>query len=487
MPAIIEDQAVIEPVKASTQGKTSKKGPKLIQVPYDVVAKEIMKKIHIITIEDTKEMLVYKDGFYQAKGATTYLERRIIIEHDKLFYNYNKDLIDVINENSDEGFHITAPKLSYRNEVMNYIKIHTVKDRDQLDALSSHIINLKNGMVDVYEGKLLPHDPFYLSIRQIPINYNPDSKCPNISKFLTDVVSENDAKVLIEFAGYSLIPNTRFQKAIMLYGEGANGKSVYLKLITKFIGDENVSGVSLQSLENDKFKVANLYGKLLNIYPDLKDQAIYHSDIFKTLVGGDRIQGEKKYMDCFEFYNTARLMFSANKIPEIKNSEFAYFRRWMLINFPNQFEEGKNDDKHLFEKLTTEEELSGFLILALEGLRNILINEKFSYDLTIENVAQLYKSHSSSVSSFAETCLIMSIGSTLKTTMYQKYVEWCTAKNLKPVASNEFGKKFKQLGYEDSQPYDKLTQKKMAQWDNVVINYEMLRVEMGMEPIAQEW
>jgi putative DNA primase/helicase len=370
---------------------------------------------------------------------------------------------------------------------MNYIKSYTAKFRDYIDTAYPYLINLKNGMFDVKRWILLPHDPCYFSIRQVPITYDPEAKCPMMDKFLAEVVSEKDAKVLIEFAGYSLIPETHIQKAIMLYGEGANGKSVFLKFMIKFIGDENVSGVSLQSLEADKFKVASLYGKLLNIYPDLKDQAIYSSDIFKTLVGGDRIQGEKKYMDSFEFYNTARLMFSANKIPEIKNNEFAYFRRWILINFPNQFEEGKNDDKHLFEKLTTDDELSGFLNRALEGLKNVLINDKFSYDLTIEDVKQLYKYHSSSVGAFVESCLVMSATSIIKTVMYEKYVEWCTAKNLKPIAPNMFGKKFKNLGYEDSSPYNKQLKDKIAQWDNVAINYEKFRVETNQPPLSQEW
>lgn len=456
------------------------------EIPFDVVAKNVMAKWHILTIEDTKEVYLYKNGLYSSRGAETAIEKYIQTEFANVFYDINQEWLDQMIQNGSD-YHIPVPKTGYIKEVMNYIKRHTAKFRDDIDRAYPYLINLKNGMFDVKRWILLPHDPCYFSIRQIPITYDPEAKCPMMDKFLAEVVSEKDAKVLIEFAGYSLIPETHIQKAIMLYGEGANGKSVFLKFMIKFIGDENVSGVSLQSLEADKFKVASLYGKLLNIYPDLKDQAIYSSDIFKTLVGGDRIQGEKKYMDSFEFYNTARLMFSANKIPEIKNNEFAYFRRWILINFPNQFEEGKNDDKHLFEKLITDDELSGFLNHALEGLKNVLVNDKFSYDLTIEDVKQLYKYHSSSVGAFAENCLIMSATSTVKTTMYEKYVEWCVVNNLKPIAPNMFGKKFKNLGYEDSSPYNKQLQDKIAQWDNVAINYEKFRVETNQSPLSQTW
>lgn len=475
METTVTEQVVTTPIE---ERKLDRKSI-IKNVDFDVVAKAIMKKYHILTIDDTKEVYVYQKGVYSSKGAVNFLEREIRQEYQNIFYKLNKDLISYINENDPNGFHIPVPKISYINEAMAYIKGYTTKFRDDIDTLYPHMINLLNGMFDVKQWKLFLHDPKFYSIRQIPLVYNPEARCPQIMKFLADVVSENDSKVLIEFAGYSLIPETSIQKAVMLYGEGANGKSVFLKFLTKFIGDNNVSGVSLQALENDKFKVADLYGKLLNIYPDLKDQAIYHSDIFKTLVGGDRMQGEKKYKDSFWFYNTARLMFSANKIPEVKNTEFAYFRRWILINFPNQFKEGQNDDKHLFEKLTTPEELSGFLNLALSGLKRVLETEMFSYDQSIESVEKLYKSRSSSVGTFAENCLIMSVGDTRKTVMYEKYVEWAQAKNLKPVAPNEFGKKFKNLGYDDSHPYDALIKDKVSMWNNVVVDSEKFNTEVG--------
>jgi putative DNA primase/helicase len=181
---------------------------------------------------------------------------------------------------------------------------------------------------------------------------------------LSEIVSPENQQVLVEWAGYSLIPDTRMQKAVMLLGNGSNGKSVYLKLLTRFIGEKNTSGESLHRLENNRFSSANLYGKLINVFPDLASTRIFENSTFKNLCGGDRIHGERKGETAFVFDNTARLIFSANELPPNKNGNFAYFRRWILIDFPNTFE-GKAADKDLIEKLVTPEELSGFLNKAL--------------------------------------------------------------------------------------------------------------------------
>ena len=243
-----------------------------------------------------------------------------------------------------------------------------------------------------------------------------------------------------------MIPDTRMQKAVMLIGVGSNGKGVFLKLLTEFIGMDNTSGESLQNLESDKFAVANLHGKLLNIFPDLASSKLYDNTMFKILVGGDLIRGEKKFETAYQFENTARIIFSANKIPSVQKDEYAYFRRWILIEFPHNFE-GKKDYKKLIYKLTTEEELSGLLNEAIEALKGLLENGEFSYNKTIEEVERMYQIKSDSVAAFADECVLMSSEDTLKAVVFEAYVNWCKKNGVKPESNNTFGKRFKSLGY----------------------------------------
>ena len=118
-----------------------------------------------------------------------------------------------------------------------------------------------------------------------------------------------------EILGWCLLPDARFQKAVMLTGEGENGKSVFLDLIGDLLGDANVSNVALHDLEDNRFRAAELYGKLANIFADLDERGLKSSTMFKTLTTGDRVTAERKHAHPFSFRSYAKLLFSANKIP----------------------------------------------------------------------------------------------------------------------------------------------------------------------------
>lgn len=136
-------------------------------------------------------------------------------------------------------------------------------------------------------------------------------------------------------------------------------------------------------------------------------------------------------------------------MPPISKGDFAYFRRWILIEFPNTFE-GTNTDKDLIKKLITPEELSGFLNEALTALKILRDNGEFSYNKTVEDVKIIYQINSNPVAAFAEECVESGHGGISKQIMYEEYEKWCKINDIEPVKNNVFGKLFKELEYEDS-------------------------------------
>jgi putative DNA primase/helicase len=411
-----------------------------------LLAQEILRGLSVITLSDTKEIYVYENGVYKEGGE--YRIRQIAQEKLK-----------------DKA-------TTYRlNEVVNYIKNerNVIIKREDLNK-ETRIINLKNGLYDLNTGEFRPHTPEFLSAIQIPVNYNPSATCPKIEKFLSEVVSENDGKVLLEFAGYSLIPENKMKKSPILLGPGNNGKTVYLELQRKFIGDENTSSESLQDLTNNKYSSANLYGKLLNISSDIGDSKLLQPNILKGIIGGDKIRGEKKFQTSFDFVNTARLIFGANKLPQPKDeSDKAFFKRWIPITFPNIFE-GKNADENLLEKLTTDEEFSGFLNKALEALKELLIRGEYSDNKTVEELKRIYMINSDSATAFLDECIEEGTsGKVSKEAMYEAYVKWCPA-SVNPISKKSFDGKLKKNGinsYRDTVPDDKGMRK--YTWLNVSI------------------
>lgn len=385
------------------------------------LADEIMKEYYFLTFDDNKEVYYYKNGVYLPGGENLIAQ----VAQAKL------------------GKYSTKNR---REETLSFIRIETLTDRNSIDK-EKYIINLKNGLYDLKKDKFKPHTPKLLSTVQIPVNYDPDAECPMIDKFLSEIVSDEYIPMLLEWIGYSMIPDNSMQKSVMLVGGGSNGKSVFLNLQTEYIGINNTSGESLQNLEKDRFSAANLYGKLLNVCPDIAGSEVYDSSAFKMMTGNEKqIRGEKKGQQAFYFDNTARLIFSANDVPPVKNAGYSYYRRWILIEFPNKFE-GKNADKNLIDKLTTEKELSGLLNKAIEALKRLLENGEFSYHKTIEEVQYMYQLKSSPVAVFAAECVKTSKEDTRKNLVYDAYVNWCTENGEKPISDNKFGEQFKKLGY----------------------------------------
>jgi len=289
------------------------------------------------------------------------------------------------------------------------------------NKLSGDFIPLKNGVLWRGENILLPHSPVFGYTYCLPVKYNPDAECPRIDRFISEVVEGPNRRVLYEIPALCLLQNQEHHYAYMLLGSGSNGKSTYLKLLEAFLGEDNVSHVSLQDLNEDRFAASALVGKIANIYADIPPKALRVAEKFKVITGGDRLSVQKKFKDRFDIRITAKLIFSTNELPETEDTTDAFWRRWILIDFPNKFP--PNPD--LIKELTAEEELSGFLNKVLEAMTRIEVKGVTITD-TIEERAKTWKKRANSIYGFVEDCLEPDEKSwELKEEVYQKYVEYC--------------------------------------------------------------
>ncbi len=215
-------------------------------------------------------------------------------------------------------------------------------------------------------------------------------------------------------------------------------------MIATFLGRNNCSSVSLQDLEEDRFKKAELFGKLANLSSDIPSKGLHHIGAFKMLTGGDRITAERKFGHPFQFTNLAKLVFSANRPPKIFNEDtVALWRRFIIIDFPNAFPDD-TADKHLLNRLTTEAELAGLLNLALKGLRRLLVNDRFSYYKTTEDIAERYTALSDPILSFVnDQCELDNNATTDKQSLYDSFVQYCQDRAVPPISKESFGRNLK--------------------------------------------
>ena len=376
----------------------------------------IMLRNRFKSIPSSKTIIyVYDNGVYKPTGESVIKEEANMLLADKT-------------------------KNFYINEVVGYIERSSYISPDEINQ-SPYIINIRNGLYDLNKRKLLPHNSEIFSITQLPVFYNPEADCPEVKKFVSQIVNERDVPVVQELFGYLLWKDYFIQKAFMLIGEGSNGKSTLIRLMKAFLGSENVSNIALQDLDKNPFAKAPLYGKMANLYPDISDVALHQTGTFKALTGGDAISAEFKFKDRFSFTNFAKLIFSCNKLPETRDFTTAFFRRWVFINFPNKFE-GGNEDKNIFKRLSTEQELSGLLNWALEGLERLLKQQDFSNKMSTEEVEMQYKKMSSSIAGFVEDmCQQDSEAEISKAEIYLAYCQYCRDNQLPADSDNVFHKK----------------------------------------------
>ncbi len=366
---------------------------------------------NFITLNDTKEIYYYNGGKYLPKGSN-------------IIRNISEDFMEELT--SKHG----------KNEVVDYIQDKHYVDRDIFNA-PIHLINLKNGIYNLRTKKLIPHNPKYVFINEIPVEYDEGADCPKIKQFLSEVVEEKNIPCLQEFIGYCLYRGMPIHKAFMFLGAGKNGKSTVINLITKFLGRNNISNKGLQQLTIDRFAKAQLFGKLVNAAADISSAALGQTGTFKELTGGDYVDAEKKFMESFEFQNYAKMLFSANTLPKTKDDSFAFYRRWILINFPFTFD-GKDCDPFILEKISTPNELSGLFNWAIEGLLRLLKNNDFTYEKTVEETREQYKTLSDPVFAFVQKKITASDKYLEKGEVYRKFSIWCKENDLPATPKNMF-------------------------------------------------
>ena len=303
-----------------------------------------------------------------------------------------------------------------------------------------YIINLLNGLYDVISDTIRPHDFNYYSTIQFNVNYNQAATCPLFKKYLHDVLLGNEEQVSIiqEMLGYLLVPITSAQRMFVLHGEGNTGKSVLLHVInTILLGRENVSNVTWQNL-GDKYKTAELYGKLANVFGDLPQKNLEDTGIFKALVGEDLITCEEKYKKPFSFKSTARLVFSCNKIPISYNDKTSgFYRRLLIIPFNKVFTEQDRDEKL---KAKLEGEADGIFNYALVGLKRLMRNGyRFTEGEINKKELERYRIESdSALTFFSECCELCDTAVMPSNQFYANYCSYCKHNGLKPLSQKNF-------------------------------------------------
>ena len=392
-----------------------------------------------VEVEDGKARVKYdraEDWVRRRFCVVSYRGVSLWIYEDGAFRENVREIVEAVKQGLRPWITEESKVRGIVDEILWRLEAPACRDFP-FNALGTQFVPVENGVLWRRGGDivLLPHSPSFGYTYKLPVRYDPNARCERIDRFVSEVVSEENRRILYEIAAACLLPSSRYHAAYMLYGSGSNGKSTYLELLQRFLGKKNVANVSLQELVSNRFKPAQLVGKLANIYADIPKRPLHETGMFKMLTGGDRITVEKKFKDPFEFENTARLIFSANELPEVTDQTYAFWRRWIIVRFPNVFPPNPN----LINELTTPEELSGFLNRVLEVLDEIEERGDLTRTGEVEQMMEEWMRRSNSVYAFVRDCIeFCPTGFVPKDEVYAAYVEYCEEHDYRTLPKNVF-------------------------------------------------
>lgn len=314
------------------------------------------------------------------------------------------------------------------------------------------LINLQNGTFEISpQGtKLKPFDSSDFITYQLPFEYNPQAEAPLFKAYLNRVLPDPERqRVLAEYLGFVFIKHgsnaLKEEKALILYGTGANGKSVFFEIVNALLGPDNVSSYSLQSLTNDNgYFRAKLANKLVNYASEINGNM--EAAIFKQMVSGEPVEARLPYGQPFILRQYAKLIFNCNELPKDVEHSNAYYRRFLIIPFDVTIPEHEQD-KNLHIKII-EKELSGVFNWVLQGLSRLLEQKRFSDCEAAQQAIEQYKIESNSVQMFLNENEYKSSSSNYKLikNLYPEYKAFCIEDGMTPFKKLNFIKQLRALG-----------------------------------------
>lgn len=370
-----------------------------------------------------------------------------IYVYDKgIFINKGKDLI----ETKCEEYLGEFGNMNLVNEIRSKIERQTLIDREDFEKKHNDLVCIENGVLNIKTRELFEHSPDYGFINKFPLKYNANARCPLFFDFIDEVLySEEEVLKMQEWFGYHLLLNNIFKKGVIFKGPKNTGKTTMMQILSAFIGGKNYCTKTLKDLSTGKWHIAQLFGKFANICDELSSKAIDDTDFIKSILGNSILGAEYKFGDSFEFVSYAKHTYACNEIPDInvKDNDDAYYNRWEIFHFETVFDRTNNKMKMSREKeiVDNEEEMSGILNWALDGLDRLITQRYFTGTQDWVTIRDEMKQEDT-VYAFANICCEMEMGARIsKSDLFEnEYRTFCSLNNKTPVGTlNKFTREMK--------------------------------------------
>ena len=388
----------------------------------DGTNRKLNEKLYILSFIERYQVRCINNKLYSPDGAIEDGKARQIISHE---------IMDYVKSNHGDKV----------EKLLRSIKTHCYMDPPKPDLEKLHF---QNGTLSKDENGLFTvfSEEKEFCINRFPINYNPNAPKPErFLRYLNDVFFPDDQVTLQQFCGYCLLPTTVLQKALVIIGDGGEGKSVLGAILNGILGDLNCYNESIGVLQSP-FGVANVENKLLFIDDDLSESALKNARTFKNLVTNKTtIQAQKKFVQNNQILSFVRFICFGNFTLQALYDLSEGFQRRQLILQAKPKDPDRADDPFIDREIL-ENEAEGVLLWLLEGLNALICsNYKIAVSDRTKVQSDSFKQENDSVMLFLNECDGIKIGEGLRAhsaTLYVAYEHFCRDNMLTPLKERSF-------------------------------------------------
>jgi P4 family phage/plasmid primase-like protien len=376
----------------------------------------------------------------------------VVLGESKICLTWNGKMWIEMKDSYLENFaqtHFNPVAQTYMTqEFKNLVCRTNLRDTKWFVETTNGRMNFKNGILDLATMQLMPHSSDYGFRYVLDYDYDPEAAAPRFETFMREIMMDRQdlIDVLMEYAGYCFSNDPCWiQTALIMTGEGANGKSTLMNVWRALAGPENYASLTLTDLKAETNRY-QLDGRLFNLAEETPTAAMADSSLFKNLTGGGQTTVKMLYKQPYTITNKCKFVFACNELPRTKDTTKGFLRRLLIVPFERIFE-GKDRDSFIEKKLMAE--LPGIFNLVIRGYKRLKEQDKFTdsqaikreleeYKYSLDTVATWHRDHVECEGKESPHYAVMA-------KMYSSYSFYCESRGERPEPMVVFGKRMKNL------------------------------------------
>lgn len=352
-----------------------------------------------------------------------------------------KDKIDILNSIRNE-LGINTINQKERTEIINALQ--QVGRENIPNEIPKECVQFKNKIVNIKTGEEFESSSKYFSTNPIPWKVGDSEDTPTIDKLFKEWVGERYVKTLYQIIAYSMCSEQFMQRMVGLVGGGSNGKGTFIKLLRKFIGDNNCTSSELALLSSNNFETSMLYKKLVCEIGEVSHNDLKNTNQIKKISGEDKLRYCFKGKTPFSDYSSTTCLINTNSLPSTSDKTVGFYRRWLIIDFPNQF-----PIKQGIIESIPEYEFENLAKKSISLLKDLYKEQKFENEGNYQERMEKYEERSNPIMRFIEEYCNENYDSYISIKKFSQYLnEFLKNKHLRVMSPKEIKKKLIEEGFE---------------------------------------